>query len=77
MVKIEHLCRHLRWKSHARNEAGAALVAESMSRNQVQYGCRKTCQPWGPDDDLAAPECCTPERDCYLADPLVEQADAP
>ncbi len=71
MVRIAHLCRHLRWKSHARSGNDIELLAESMARNQVQFSCRHTCQSWGPDDDLAAPECCTPQRECYARDPIL------
>ena len=44
---------------------------ESLQRNQVPFGCLRTCRAWGPDDDLAAPELCTADRPCFERDPTV------
>jgi hypothetical protein len=72
-VPISHLCRYLRWKSQSRESGEPRWVLESLIRSQTQFSCLKTCQPWGPDDDAVAPECCTPERSCYVPDPLVSR----
>ena len=34
-------------------------------KNEVPYSCLKTCQPWGPDDDVVAPEACVEQRGCF------------
>jgi hypothetical protein len=64
-----HLCRHLRWKSQSRDDPDPRWIFESLDRGQVPFSCLHTCQPWGPDDDVVAPECCTTERPCYEPDP--------
>ncbi len=61
-------CRHLRWKSVSHGgEADEADILASMLRRQVPFSCLRTCQAWGPDDELVAPEDCVPERPCYVA----------
>jgi hypothetical protein len=64
------LCRYLRWKTFSRDSGDPAEVRESLLRGQVQLSCLKTCQPWGPDDDVASPEGCTGQRSCFVRDPL-------
>ena len=44
-----------------------AEVYASLQRRQVPFSCLRTCQAWGPDDELASPEECVPERECYVA----------
>jgi hypothetical protein len=70
------ICRHLRWKSVAREHGAARRLHASLMRGQVPCACLRTCQPWGPDDDLAAPETCTPDRACF-SDPDPEPAPDP
>lgn len=70
-VPIQHLCRHLRWKSQSRDDDDPRWIFESLARNQVPFECLHTCHPWGPDDDLVAPERCGPTRTCFEADPRV------
>ncbi len=67
-----HLCRYLRWKGYAPDAAELAEFELTFARNQVPYSCLHTCQPWGPDDDLAAPERCDDSRPCYEASPLLQ-----
>lgn len=67
------LCRHLRWKTFSRDESDPSAIAESLSRDMVPYSCLRTCQPWGPDDDVVAPECCCSGRACFVRDPLSDE----
>jgi len=67
------LCRHLRWKTFSREEADPSAVFESLSRDMVPYSCLKTLQPWGPDDDVVAPDCCCSGRACFQRDPLSDE----
>lgn len=69
------LCRHLRWKTHARDSGDPREIAMSAARSRVPFSCLETCRPWGPDDDLVAPERCCRGRACYEADPIVASAD--
>jgi hypothetical protein len=63
----EPLCRHLRWKSAAQSSADPEEVAWSLRRRRVPFSCLRTCEAWGPDDELVAPEDCTPDRPCFVA----------
>ena len=69
------LCRYLRWKAYygARWDTAADLAAD-LARNDVPFGCLHTCRPWGPDDDLAAPERCAPGRACFVPSPRTPPA---
>jgi hypothetical protein len=67
-LRVNGVCRFLRWKSFREWEDEEDLRG-TFARNQVPYTCLHTGQPWGPNDELAAPECCTDERDCF--EPLV------
>jgi hypothetical protein len=60
-----HLCRSLRWKSHSRESNDPREIASSLERSATQFHCAQTCQAWGPDDELAAPELCAPDRPCF------------
>jgi hypothetical protein len=64
------LCAWLRWKGYygGRWDTMEELVAD-MTRGDVPYSCLRTCQAWGPDDDVAAPEGCQPGRGCFEASP--------
>ena len=70
MRQSMQVCRFLRWKDPAREGADLEEVVASFARNRVPFGCLRTCQPWGPDDELAAPECCNDARGCYQASAL-------
>lgn len=64
------LCRWMRWKSYYTtttftDDELAALYA----LDDVPYSCLKTCEAWGPDDGLAAPERCQPGRRCFVPSP--------
>ena len=60
------LCRFLRWKSYyALEVVTPSALAEQVSRNEVPYSCLRTCQSWGPDDEVAAPEACGSDRPCF------------
>lgn len=63
------ICQFLRWKGHSR-EAAPGEMRFAFARNQVPYTCLRTCQPWGPDDEPAAPEGCDGSRPCFEAIPL-------
>ena len=60
------LCAHLRWKTYygARWDTRAQML-EDLLRGDVPYSCLHTCQSWGPDEDVAAPERCQPGRTCF------------
>lgn len=60
------VCRYLRWKDPARDGATLEEQHAAFTRNRVPYECLRTCQPFGPDDELAAPECCNDARPCYV-----------
>ena len=62
-------CRHLRWKG-ARDDIREGRVAEVFTANHVTYSCLRTCNAWGPDDQLAVPEGCGADRLCF--DPAEE-----
>lgn len=57
-------CHCLRWKGYHRNLTPEGIEIAFL-RNHVPYSCLRTARPWGPDGDVAAPETCTSERDCY------------
>jgi hypothetical protein len=64
------ICRHLRWKSYTRDAEDLDEFEVTFARNQVPYTCLRTCQPWGPDEELAVPEGCNGARACYERSPL-------
>lgn len=67
--KIE-LCRSLRWKSiYGRETVTEPELRELFAVNEVPYSCLRTAQPWGPDDEIAAPERCCSGRACFVASP--------
>ena len=60
------LCRFLRWKGYyGRRWTSAEDLQAAHIANEVQYRCMRTCEPWGPDDDLAALERCGSGRRCF------------
>lgn len=68
-----HLCRKLRWKSYYGTEHLAeADLAELLDRSEVPFSCLHTARPWGPDDQPATPDLCSPERGCYQRSPRLE-----
>jgi hypothetical protein len=71
------LCKHLRWKSFTRDVEGPGEFHLTFARNNVPYSCLRTCQPWGPDEDMAIPEGCNSERTCFEASPIVLSAPPP
>lgn len=58
------LCRHLRWKGYHEDSDGDELALVVLG-NRAHYQCLHTCQPWGTDGDVAAPEACVSERPCF------------
>ncbi|MFV8754440.1 hypothetical protein ACNOYE_28160 [Nannocystaceae bacterium ST9] len=71
-MKID-LCRYLRWKGH-RDDLDGDDLAFVLIHNHVQYQCLHTCQPWGTDGDVAAPETCTGDRPCWTGRTLETSA---
>ncbi len=71
-MKID-MCRFLRWKGH-RDDLDGDELALVVIHNHVQYQCLHTCQPWGTDGDVAAPEICTSERPCWTGRTLETSA---
>jgi hypothetical protein len=77
------LCHHLRFKG-LREDLDGDELALVVLYNHVPYQCLHTCQPWGTDGDVAAPETCTRDRPCWagrtlpLSPPLCDAlADGP
>lgn len=64
------LCRSLRWRGAVGTtwREDAALAA-SLASGGTPFTCSRTCQPWGPDDDLVEPGACAPGRACYRRSP--------
>lgn len=60
-----HVCSNLRWKGYDEELEGDEIEF-TASRNSVPYTCLRTCQSWGVDDALAAPESCVPTRPCFV-----------
>lgn len=65
---MANVCGYLRWKS-SREWTDEQELELAFARNQVPYTCLHTGQPWGPNDEPAAPECCDDRRACF--EPLV------
>ncbi len=60
------LCRWMRWKTfYGQLWQTRAELAAIFATNDVPYQCLKTCQAWGPDDEVASPECCGSHRVCF------------
>lgn len=66
-------CRHLRWKSWSRQDGDPAAIVASLQRDAVPYTCLRTCQSWGPDDDIVAPERCCTGRACYRGERATQE----
>ena len=65
------LCKHLRSKTlMSARWATEEEMVRTLAANDVPFSCRKTCQPWGPDEALAAPERCHGARTCFEHSPL-------
>ncbi len=64
------LCANLRWKGFygTRWSTREQMLADLL-KGDVPYACLQTCQNWGPDDDVAVPECCQPGRGCFVPSP--------
>lgn len=62
------LCEHLRWKGLAGQDAvDEEELLVLYLRNDSPYSCLRTCEAWGPDDGVAAPERCGSGRACFEA----------
>lgn len=65
-----HLCRSLRWKGYYGPDSFTeAELAEHYASNEVPWTCLDTAFPWGPDDEVCAPERCGPGRACFTPSP--------
>jgi hypothetical protein len=58
-------CRHLRWKGSLDAIRDGQDLQAIYLENQTQYSCLMTCYAWGPDDEVVAPETCSPARSCF------------
>lgn len=64
-------CRHLRWKGfYGRRWASEKELQAELAVVDAPFSCLRTCQAWGPDDEVAAPETCDGERPCFEPSPL-------
>jgi len=62
------ICRNLRWKGfYSRDWTTEEELRAELARNECQFSCLQTCQPWGPDDSPFAPDRCTADRPCFTA----------
>ncbi|NOY28094.1 MAG: hypothetical protein GXP62_19690 [Oligoflexia bacterium] len=61
-----HLCDHLQCKAlMGRRFRSSQDLETAMMHSDSQFTCLHTTQPWGPDQDLCAPEYCQPGRACF------------
>lgn len=67
------LCRNLRWKTFSREDGDPAEVFASLARGGVPCTCLRTCQVWGPDDDIVTASLCNRERACFEKDPISDE----
>ena len=58
------ICRYLDFKGRGPHVTADEL-REVVDANEVPYGCLRTGREWGPDDGVAVPERCTPDRPCF------------
>ena len=64
------LCRYLRWKSfHGAVWSTLDELARHHAEHRGPCTCLRTGQTWGPDTELASPDCCTDARPCYVESP--------
>ncbi len=64
-------CKHLRTKmAHVMNESEPEGWREE-GRTSSTYWCLRTMLTTGPDDRLATPERCQPERPCFSSPDVV------
>lgn len=64
------LCRSLRWKSILGiDRLDQDQLAVLYATADAQFSCLGTCDAWGPDGNLAAPERCQPGRSCFSPSP--------
>ena len=62
------LCAHLRWRAFYQQQQrwpSVEALQEALLRGDRPFSCLHTCHPWGPDDDVTAPEACQPGRGCF------------
>jgi len=72
---MRELCKDLRWKALIGvDQLDEAQLAVLYRTSDAPYGCLGTCQAWGPDGDLAAPELCQPSRACFRPSPRLRRA---
>ena len=65
-----HLCRFLRWKGYyGASFPSEDALAEAFVSADAAFSCLQTTHPWGPDQNLCAPERCTPSRSCFVRSP--------
>jgi hypothetical protein len=67
----------MRWKGYyGRPSFSAEELAQAYTANEVPYTCLKSGQPWGPDDDVCAPERCGAGRTCFEVSPKLVRSIA-
>ncbi len=60
------LCRNLRWKGYyGQHWPTPDDLALALTLSDAQFSCLRSCQAWGPDDQLADPDACQPGRGCF------------
>lgn len=62
------MCRHLRWKAfYGKRWATRADLQAELALSDSPFSCLLTCQGFGPDGAIAAPEACDEDRSCFAA----------
>ena len=65
-----HLCRFLRWKGfYGVAWRSPEELALALAASDSPFSCLRTCQSWGPDEELTAPGACGPDRACFERSP--------
>lgn len=60
------MCQNLRWKAfYGKRWASVEELESDLMTADSPFSCLLTCQGFGPDGDLAAPETCDDTRRCF------------
>ena len=59
------VCPALMMKHLLTGDIDSPVYDDRTTPGDGYFWCLQTCEPVGPDDELAAPEGCRPGRECY------------
>jgi len=72
------MCRNLRWKAfYGKRWPTQEDVAVELMTSDSPFSCLMTCQAFGPDGEIAAPEACDDTRTCFRPSDRVPAATRP